>query len=144
MWKGRIKVTNINTLSVFDDEPILHLEGKKVVAAGRMRSNRCKKKLEISMPFNHPRVLLADFVAASELLKFVFKRILGKNNLFAPVVIMHPMEEMDGGFTPIERRAFRELGLVAGARDVFLYEGEELTLNELKSGSFKTAEWDNR
>jgi rod shape-determining protein MreB len=36
------------------------------------------------------------------------------------------MEKTEGGLTEVERKAFRELALGAGARAVVVHEGEEL------------------
>ena len=46
-----------------------------------------------------------------------------------PEVIMHPMEKLEGGITDIECRVYRELALGAGAIEVHLHVGDELTIN---------------
>ena len=52
------------------------------------------------------------------------------------MIILQPMEKLEGGLTQIEKRAFRELAFGAGAYDVYLYSGTPLVtqgvdLNEL-------------
>ena len=44
------------------------------------------------------------------------REVLGRK-LFSmsPIIVVHPMEKIEGGLTGIEHRAFRELALGAGA-----------------------------
>jgi rod shape-determining protein MreB len=44
----------------------------------------------------------------------------------SPVVIIHPMEKLEGGVSEIECRVYQELALGAGARKVYIHVGEEL------------------
>jgi rod shape-determining protein MreB len=37
------------------------------------------------------------------------------------------MEKTEGGLSPVEERAFRELSLSAGAREVLIHTGRELS-----------------
>ena len=85
-------------------------------------------------PFAHPRTLVSDFTAAEQLLKYQLLRVL-KPSIWrpAPCVVMHPMGKAEGGYTQVERRAFREMALGAGASQVFLWIGRPLTDAELQS-----------
>ena len=89
--------------------------------------------VDLANPFKHPRSLLSDFTVAEVLIKGFFKKLLG-GGLFrlTPVVIMHPRVDPEGGFTQIENRALRELGVAAGGFPVYLaFEKRDLTDAEL-------------
>ena len=88
-------------------------------------------------PFAHPRTLVSDFISAELLLRNLVKQSLGKRLLaISPMVVMHPMGSPEGGFTAVERRAFRELALGAGALEVQVWTGRPLTDDELRSRRF--------
>ena len=65
---------------------------------------------------------------AEELLRKAIQKI-SKSKLIpsAPAIVIHPMERLEGGITDVEMRVFRELALGAGAREVVLHVGEELS-----------------
>lgn len=83
-------------------------------------------------PFDHPRSLVSDFVAAQHLLKELVREFAG-NRLFAlsPHLLLHPQGRDAGGYTAIEVRAFREMGLATGASTVQVWHGPVLTDKEL-------------
>ncbi|MDO3387930.1 rod shape-determining protein [Gilvimarinus sp. SDUM040013] len=132
LWELRIKVQSFGSAEVFDEKPYIATNnnaGKtSVVAVGNaaydMRSNT---SLSVINPFSHPRLLVANFTAAEQVLNFGIKS-LSQNKLIAPspVVVIHPREKLEGGVTDVEDRLYRELALGAGARKVFLHLGDEL------------------
>jgi len=90
-------------------------------------------------PFAHPRSLVSDFTVAEQLIKAFLSRLVGGTSLkMSPVVIIHPQGNPDGGFTQVENRAFRELGFGAGAAKVILWQGDDLTDQEILSGQFSS------
>lgn len=126
LWENRLKVTNLNTLAVFDEKPRLEFKafnsGKmQVIAFGNSAS------VKSTNPFSHPRVLLADFLVGERLLQEIIRKLTG-HGLFSPAprVIVHPMEKTEGGLTQVEIRAFREMAAGAGARSVVIYQGPQL------------------
>lgn len=132
IWENRIRVVDVDSDNVFDEQPLLQFNRLKngkveVVAFGN------QAYVDAVNPFSHPRVLLADFFIAELLLKKIIQKLSGKKlTLSAPVVIIHPMEKTEGGLTMIEIRALREMALGAGARDVTIYQGEHtLALSEV-------------
>lgn len=132
IWEKRIRATDIDSGKIFDESPLLALEKKGrrevVVAAGNRASSVSGGNVRVINPFSHPRLLLRNFVAAEKLLQHIFRELLGDKLLGpSPVVVLHPMQKTQGGLTEIEIRAFRELGLGAGARESLVYQGEELT-----------------
>jgi len=131
IWENRIKVSDVMTSKVFDEKPLVELGASKknvtpVVAFGN------EAGINAINPFSHPRVLFSDFNVGEKLLQLIFNKILG-GHFFSPspAVVIHPMEKTEGGLTLIEIRAFRELGLGAGARDVVVYQGKPLHLETI-------------
>ena len=89
---------------------------------------------EVVNPFAHPRSLMSDFTVAEQLVKHQLRRVLGNSLLsMAPCIVMHPLGSPAGGFTQVERRAFREMALGAGASEVFVWTGRPLTDEEVLS-----------
>ncbi len=89
------------------------------------------------MPFSTQRLLIGEFTRAEALMKKGFKEV-GKRGLFAvsPIVLMHPLEKVEGGLSQVEERVFTELALGAGAADVMVWTGNVLSdlevLNKLR------------
>ena len=96
----------------------------------RLRHIEGKQEREVSAqtPFTTTRLLLGQFQAAETLLKQAI-RAIGSGGLFqvSPVVVIHPMEMVEGGLSEVEERALRELAKGAGARQVFVHIGAVLS-----------------
>jgi rod shape-determining protein MreB and related proteins len=83
-------------------------------------------------PFAHPRSLISDFTAAELVLKAFVKRIAGKSFWQpAPVLVMHPLVNYEGGLTQVEIRCLRELAMAAGASRVCVWQGPHLSDEQL-------------
>jgi len=85
--------------------------------------------LDASTPFSTNRLLIGEFTIAEELLKSGFEKLL--NTFLNPFVIMHPLEKIDEKLSEVEEKTLSELALNAGAREVKIWLGEELTNTEL-------------
>ncbi|WP_189637893.1 rod shape-determining protein MreB [Thalassotalea sp. HSM 43] len=135
IWQNRIRVVDIQTNKIFDEKPLLQVEtgknGEKNVTA--IGNAAYANPLN---PFSHPRALLSNFFVGERLLQEIVKQLVGNKFISpAPAIIIHPMEKTDGGLTMIEIRAFKEMALGAGARDVTVHQGQA-TL-DLASINFK-------
>jgi rod shape-determining protein MreB and related proteins len=97
------------------------------------------RPVEVINPFRHPRTLVADFTLGEQVLK-AFMRKLFEGSWFAraPLVVLHPRIDPEGGFTQIELRALHELALGAGASKVILWKGRELNDAELRELDFSS------
>jgi len=134
--EGRIKINHVEEKSVYDQRPFIAIDTsnpkKEIVHAigNKAYDLRLNKDLDVSNPFSHPRVLISSFVMAERVLMHGFREI-HKNKFLSPspIVIMHPMEKLEGGITDIECRVFRELAFGAGAREVHIHVGDELDTN---------------
>ena len=88
---------------------------KGIMAEGRAES-----------PFSHQRSLVGDFVSAEKLLKALTKQVV-QGLVLKTEMLMHPMERVEGGLSPIEERVLRELAIGAGASRAAFWIGETLT-----------------
>ena len=92
---------------------------------------------ELVNPFKHPRTLISDFTTAELVLKGLLKKLFeGRLFVAAPVIVLHPRVDPDGGFTQIEIRALHELAMGAGASKVVVWHGRELGKDELSRLEF--------
>ena len=77
--------------------------------AFRLRHIEDKTDQEISAtrPFTTTRLLVGRFQEAESLLKQAMSR-MGSGGLFkvSPVVVIHPMEMVEGGLSEVEERAY--------------------------------------
>lgn len=88
-------------------------------------------------PFAHPRSLVSDFLAGETLLKALLRKLLPRSLFTAsPRVVLHPLGDPDGGFTQIEVRALQEMARGAGASEVVVWQGRNLTDQELQDRQF--------
>lgn len=94
---------------------------------------------ELVNPFKHPRTLISDFTTAQIVLRAFLKKLF-EDRLFAaaPIVVLHPRVDAVGGFTQIEIRALHELAIGAGASKVVVWQGRELTKDQLAHLDFSS------
>jgi len=106
---------------------------QKVLAVGaQAKSTAIAASAKVVNPFAHPRSLVSDFTVAEQLIRHQLQSLQSKSFLSpSPCVVMHPLGTPEGGFTQIERRAFREMALGAGASEVFVWTGRLLTDEEI-------------
>lgn len=141
----RLTVKNLKSGEVIAEIPemaISALPKSKILAVGpEARIAAASQPAEVVNPFAHPRTLVSDFTVAEKLLKHYLRRIQCNSFLtLAPAVVMHPLGCPAGGFTQVERRAFREMALGAGASEVILWTGRVLTDQEVLSRQFPPGE----
>lgn len=81
---------------------------------------------------------MGDFLVAEKILLHAIREV-HKNKIIAPSprVIIQPMEKLEGGLTQVESRAFKELCLGAGAREVYIHTGKELTPHNFDFDKYK-------
>jgi rod shape-determining protein MreB len=141
----RVSVLQVESGKEYSDIPVLAIERKdgksSVVAVGQGAETKAGlSNIMLVNGFKHPRTLLADFTVAEQTLKYFLKKVLPVSFLApSPVIVIHPQAVLEGGLTQIEIRAFAELGSGAGARKVFVWEGMELSKEELRELRFARA-----
>lgn len=134
----RLALKNLKTGESISEVPELAISAPpkpKIVAVGQQaRLAAASQQSEVVNPFAHPRSLVSDFTVAEQLLKHQLRRVLGNSFLsLSPYVVIHPLGSPAGGFTQVERRAFREMALGAGASEVHIWTGRPLTDQEVLS-----------
>lgn len=136
----RLTVRDPKSGQAFSEIPelaIAHSPKATVVAIGAQARLAATPSVEIINPFNHPRTLVGDFTAGEQLLKAAIRKVQGNALLaLAPRIVLHLMGDPAGGFTQVEARAFREMALGAGAREVDIWQGRPLTDQEVLSRRF--------
>jgi len=143
IWEHRLKITDMATGNIFDQKPLVALQSGKngksvIVAFGDLAAKSVSGDIELINPFSHQRVLFSNFMAGELLLQKAIKELLGDNLISpTPAIVLHPMEKTEGGLTMIEVRAFRELAAGAGGRDSVIYQGRELSVDEINFKSLK-------
>lgn len=137
IWENRVKITTKESGVAFDEEALIVIttnsKGEDIIgcAGNKAKSFFCENSLKIIKPFSHPRTLISDFIFAEKLLQYAVKEVLsGKFLTTSPIIVIHPMEKLEGGLTSVENRAFQELALGAGARDVIVYESDEINVTD--------------
>lgn len=100
---------------------IRHIEGNK------------EREFIPPTPFTTSRLLVGQFAAADALLRKAIKDMLSGRGIFlvSPIMVMHPVEMVEGGLSEVEERVFIELAKGAGARKVFLHVGRPLSDTEV-------------
>jgi len=135
----RLILRNVKSGEVISEIPEVAIDydnKERIVGIGSEASfHRSNPSVKIINPFAHPRTLLSDFTVAEQMLKIFIRRMQGSSFFsVSPKIVIHPLGEPAGGFTQIERRAFHELALGAGASQVVFREGRVLTDQEILSG----------
>jgi rod shape-determining protein MreB len=139
----RITLRNARTglsISEVQEVALASQPSTRIVGIGsEARAHQSDPAVKVVNPFAHPRSIVSDFSVGEQLVKLLLRRMLGRSIFsLSPRIVMHPLGEYEGGYTQIEIRALRELALGAGARQVVVWEGRELSELELLAWEFKS------
>jgi actin-like ATPase involved in cell morphogenesis len=85
--------------------------------------------LKAVTPFSTKRFLVAEFSIAQKLLQSALEKL--NKGFIKPIVVVHPLENIEDRLSEVEEKIFKELALSAGAREVKLHIGRELSSEEL-------------
>lgn len=70
---------------------------------------------------NHPRTLMGEFMEIQDCFKRIAKELAPKRfYLKDPIAVVHLLETVEGGYTNVEVRAFKEAAFGAGAKQIFM------------------------
>ncbi len=139
-----LSVTLVEENHTFEDKPLLAVRiGSKgkgtIIAAGseaEMIDPAIDDSVKIHNGFDHPRSCIRDFEIASATLRYFIRRVINRKAFVRPIIIMHPLEKIEGGLTEIEHRALRDLAELVGARDSFVWTGRVLDIQEIAESRF--------
>ena len=145
--KDLLALRNAQNGKYIDEKPVIAVDTEKphsIIAVGKDAEYEARNKsnsYKIFEPFNHPRVIIDDFVLAEKILMHLIEKLYAVKYIrAAPIIVLHPMDHYEGNLTSIEIRAIKELGAGIGGREVFIWSGRGLTDSELLDGSFKESE----
>src|SRR6266446_6328453 len=74
--------------------------------------------------FSNSRLLVASSTVAARVLRQGLRTVLPKVGI-APVIVMHPLEMVEGGLSEVEERSLTEIAYAVGAREVYVFTGPE-------------------
>jgi len=91
---------------------------------------------------NHPRTLMGHFMEIEDCFKSIAKELAPRRFLLQdPTAVVHLLESVEGGYTNVEIRAFREAAFGAGAREIFVpNSNSKLSKSQILNREF--TEWD--
>lgn len=81
-------------------------------------------------PFSTQRVVLASFQPANETISAAIRDLRLKTTFLALKVVIQQLEGAEGGLSDIEKRALRDIAEMAGAKKVYIVEGEQKLSND--------------
>lgn len=120
----------------YEDEPILAIKkrGKKEIVSAVGKEIKALKEEDTSVvyaPFKPFEMEPENFNHAEKVISYLMKKGASfKGSLVSPRVIIHPNKTY---VAEGEEQAYRELALSAGAREVVVYVGDELSADEIQS-----------
>jgi len=90
--------------------------------------------LQAAKPFTTTRLLVGDLLAAHETFVAAIKAALPASWWRpSPVVVVHPLEMIEGGLSEVEERLLKEVFLGLGAAKVIVWIGPELSDAEVRA-----------
>jgi len=104
----------------------LYIQVRKNAFRVRHVEGRKERELAARHPFTTTRLLVGQFREAAALLGEGVGA-MGSRGLVRPVVVLHPMDMVEGGLSEVEERVLVELAKSIGARKVLLHLGPVLT-----------------
>lgn len=138
--RDRLVVRNASSGAVFDEEPLIAVTAEPKPRVPGVGSSARMAPVALTNPFQHPRIIIADFRLAETVFAHAFRSVSPRGWLQpSPIAVCHVLEPLEGGLSQIECRALRECMHGAGARAAYFWEGRELTDAELRSGAYLTA-----
>jgi rod shape-determining protein MreB len=139
-----LSVSFVEQNRTIEEKPLVALasgpKAKRIVVAvgseAQAASSTGNGSVTIHNAFDHPSSCVRDFEIAEATLRYFIRRVISKTILVRPIIIIHPLEKIEGGLTQIEYRGLRELAESAGAREVYVWTGRVLDHQELISLQF--------
>ena len=135
----RLTLRNVQTGESVTTSPEVAIEkgrNPKVVGIGAKARKQESRTVQVLNPFAHPRTMLADFGAAEHLLRALLPQVRGRSLFGGPRLVMHLQDDPAGGFTQLEIRGFQELAMGAGASEAVVWQGPNLTDEQLQGTQF--------
>jgi rod shape-determining protein MreB len=134
-----VSVKNVSRNAFFEDIPQVAVtrtrKRSKVLGFGARANLMASLSLEkvVLNGFDHPRSIISDFEAAEATLRFFVQMVNAptKKFFYAPTLVIHPLEKLEGGLTQVEARALEDMGYRTSASKVYVWNGRELSDEEV-------------
>lgn len=112
-----------------------------VVSNGVVKATELKSGAfaEINLPSStHPRTPMGSFEETEKAFTQILNKVSPKSFFRpSPIAYVHLIDIVEGGYTDVELRAFKEAVLGAGARDVYMPDSSiQLTKEQLLNKQF--------
>ena len=135
-----LSVRDVATSEVMEDAPLAAICGhskEKIAAIGAAARDAAQRIPDCRLvnPFDHPRTIIGDFPVAEKVLQYFVRKVY-QRRVIRPIMVLHPLEKLEGGLTNVEMRALRELGDGSGAWEVYIFTGRELTDYQIRNVRF--------
>lgn len=139
-----LSVSLVEQNRTFEDKPLVALgtgrKGKRIIVAvgseAEPAHSMCGDSVTIHNGFDHPRSCVRDFEIAQATIRYFINRVVNRKTLIRPIIIIHPLEKIEGGLTQIEYRGLLDLAVSAGAREAYVWTGRVLDPQELTKLQF--------
>lgn len=105
--------------------------GEAALALAAAARSGAEAGCQLVHPFAHPRILVSDLDLAAYLFRVAVNAVF-KRRWLAPRLVMHPLDEFEGGLTPLEIEVLRDLARSAGAQQAQVWQGPLLTDGQLR------------
>jgi rod shape-determining protein MreB and related proteins len=128
--RTHITIRDVSTGATFESAARIGLDSaNRIVSVGDMSSPNVVRTVE---PFEHARIVIADFACASKLLQYGLQQLSRFKWISpSPILIIHPLMELSGDLSETENRALLELGESAGGRKTLIHCGKVLSDQEV-------------
>jgi rod shape-determining protein MreB len=139
-----LSVKDVTAGLLYEDVPLLALSKtrKAVLQVGKAAgSYEGRADALVTNGFDAERSIVGDFEAAEKTLRQFLKQVEPRRAWwqifpFVPVMVIHPLEKVEGGLTKVEARALEDLCWRARAAYVFVWTGRTLTDEEVRELRF--------
>ena len=143
-----VSINSVERKVIVEEKPLITVKtnnrGKrKVEKEGADAGTILQKdysKIEIINPFDHPRCCISDADLAEVILRRLMRKAFKKSvSLVRPIVIAHPLQNINGGLSSFEISGLKNIFQTLGARETYIWIGAPLHYEQLINYNFSEA-----
>ncbi len=132
--KGFITVQKIGSDERFETKTNILFDTKSYTTISVGTDTTPAKGQIVKDGFNNDRMVIGDFTAAISCCDHIIKKFL-HNPFIRPIIIVKVLRKFQNELTLVELKSIIETFESAGARKVFIWQGDEFNENELQNWS---------
>ena len=129
--KGYITVQQIGTEEKIETKTDVIIDAKTYTTISIGKDVTPLNNESVNNGFNHDRMVIGDFVAAISCIDYIIKKFI-QNPFIRPIAIIKNKRKFEGGLTLVERKVIIDTFESAGARKVFLWDGDDFSATQLQ------------